>query len=295
MINLKYLVLVILLSAIGSCSNNKNTKSKASKSNKVVTTFNNPLYDGADPWMIKHNNKYYTCYSDGNNLSVSESKFLTIKENDKIVFTGTSQDEKLHSLWAPELHFVKEKWYIYYAAAKREGTPFTYQRARVLESENPFGPYTDKGVVYTGDDYNNQTPANNIWAIDMNVFVYNSKWYAIWSGWEKQANTDKTPQHTYIAELINPWKLGKRVLISVASEEWEKGEEFALQEGQEVLKHNDNLFIVYSTRGSWTKHYKLGLLKLIGHDPLNPDAWEKHGPVFQGTELVYGVGHASFV
>ena len=219
--------------------------------------------------MIKHNNLDYTCYSDGNNISVSESRFMTVKVNEKVVFTGTLQDEKLYSLWAQELHIVKGKW-----------TPYTYQRARVLESENPFGPYIDKGVVYTGDDYNNQTSENNVWAINMNVFEYKSIWYATWSGWKKQSDSDKTPQHTYIAEMINPWELGKRVLISEASEDWEKGEAFALQESQEVLKHNDDLFIVYSTRGSWTRHYKLGLLKFIGHDPLNLDAWEKHGPVF---------------
>ena len=148
MINLlKYFVLVTLLSVIVSCSDDKGTKGNESE---IETTFENPLYDGADPWMIKHNNLYYTCYSDGNNISVSESIFMTVKENDKVIFTGTSQDEKLYSLWAPELHFVKGKWYIYYAGAKRKGTPYTYQRARVLESDNPLGPYTDKGEIYTG-------------------------------------------------------------------------------------------------------------------------------------------------
>lgn len=290
--SLRFFVLVIFFTGFTSCSDNKNIKSTESK---IETTFKNPLYDGADPWMIKHNGNYYTCTSDGDNISVSESKFMTVKENENVVFTGTSQSEKLYSLWAPELHFVKGKWYIYYAASKREGTPFTYQRARVLESTNPLGPFVDKGVIYTGNDYKNQTSDNNIWAIDMNIFEYNSEWYATWSGWEKPADTDQTAQHTYIAKLINPWTIGKRVLISKATEEWEKGEAFALQEGQEVLKHNNDLFIVYSTRGSWTKHYKLGLLKLIGNNPLSPESWEKHGPVFEGTSTVHGVGHASFV
>jgi GH43 family beta-xylosidase len=291
----KYLLVVVLLASLCSCSNNGKSKGKTSKSSNVVTTFENPLYDGADPWMIKHNGKYYTCYSNGGNILVSESDFMTVKEKEVVVFTGASQKEKLYSLWAPELHFVEGKWYIYLATATREGTPYTYQRTRVLEAKNPMGPYVDKGVVYTGDNYENRTPENNIWAIDMNVFEYNSKWYATWSGWEKQVDTDQTAQHTYIAELIKPWIVGKRVLLSKATEEWEKGEAFALQEGQEALKHDDDLFIVYSTRGSWTKYYKLGLLKLIGENPLNPDDWEKYGPVFEGTTTVHGVGHASFV
>jgi GH43 family beta-xylosidase len=293
MINLlKSIVVIVLLSVSVSCSDNESKKVNESKEK---TTFKNPLYDGADPWMIKHNNLYYTCYSEGNTILVSESRFMTIKEKDKIVFTGTSQREKLYNLWAPELHFIDEKWYVYYAGSTREGTPYDKQRARVLEASSPFGPYEDKGVIYTGDDYENQTEENNIWAIDMNVFEYRNKWYATWSGWEKQENTDKTNQYTYIAEMYNPWTIGKRVKISSPTEDWEKGEPFELQEGQEVLKHNNDLFITYSTRGSWTIHYKLGLLKLIGNDPLNPESWKKYGPIFQGTDSVHGVGHASFV
>lgn len=281
---------LFVLVGLSFCVNNTNKNREAIKSD---STFTNPLYDGADPWVIKNDGKYYSCYSKNNNLFVSESKFMTIRGEGKIVFKG--DEAKLYNLWAPELHVIKGKWYIYLAAAPIDGPPFIHQRTRVLEADNPFGPYVDKGIVFTGDDYDSATFRNNIWAIDMNVFEYMSKWYAVWSGWERQVDTDQTQQNTYIAELIKPWKLGKRVLISKPEEEWERGEVFALQEGQEVLTHNKDLFIVYSTRGSWTVHYKLGLLKLIGENPLDPDAWEKHGPVFEGTNTVHGVGHASFV
>jgi GH43 family beta-xylosidase len=293
--SLKYIVIITSFFVLPACSdtNTKNTR-KNSKSD-TITTFKNPLYDGADPWMMKHNGKYYTCYVRGDSILVSESDLMTKIEKEKAVFIGSAQKEKLYNFWAPELHYIDGKWYIYFAASTKDGTPFTGQRTRVLEAANPFGPYTDKGVVYTGDDYENQTSENNVWAIDMNVFEYKSKWYAVWSGWESQDITDNTPQHTYIAELVKPWKIGKRVLLSKATEDWEKGDAFSLQEGQEVLKHNGDLFIIYSTRGSWTKHYKLGLLKLVGDDPLNPADWKKYGPVFQGTETVHGVGHASFV
>jgi len=286
----KFLTFIFATSILFSCSN------KTEKENIISSnTFINPLYDGADPWIIKHNSLYYTCYSDGNNISVSESRFLTKKEKEKVVFSSNTNNRNLYHLWAPELHYLEGKWYIYYAASSKGGTPYIHQRSRVLEANNPFGPYEDKGVIYTGDDFENQSDDNNIWAIDMNVFEYRDRWYATWSGWAKQEDTDQTSQHTYIAEMINPWTIGKRTLISSPTEDWEKGEAFELQEGQEALKHNNDLFITYSTRGSWTKHYKLGMLRLIGEDLLSPDSWKKYGPIFQGTNSVHGVGHASFV
>ncbi|MEZ6138166.1 MAG: hypothetical protein R3C53_25050 [Pirellulaceae bacterium] len=42
--------------------------------------------------------------------------------------------------------------------------------------------------------------------------------------------------------------------------------------------------------------YKLGLLELIGDDPLLPSSWKKRPqPVFDGTPDTYGVGHSCFV
>ena len=59
---------------------------------------------------------------------------------------------------------------------------------------------------------------------------------------------------------------------------------------------SDDLFIVYSTRGSWSRHYKLGQLRLRtpDSDPLDPASWIKSGPVFTGNDHIHGVGHASF-
>lgn len=62
------------------------------------------------------------------------------------------------------------------------------------------------------------------------------------------------------------------------------------------MRHGDDLFIVYSTRGSWSRHYKLGQLRLRtpDSDPLDPASWIKSGPVFTGNDHIHGVGHASF-
>ena len=86
-----------------------------------------------------------------------------------------------------------------------------------------------------------------------------------------------------------------RVRISSPTADWERGTELDLQEGPELLTNGGATFVVYSTRESWLKDYRLGTLRFRGGDPLQPASWEKSaGPVFTGNTTTYGVGHASF-
>ena len=97
--------------------------------------------------------------------------------------------------------------------------------------------------------------------------------------------------------MSDPWTISSnRVRISSPTETWERGTELDLEEGPEFLRRGDDVFIIYSTRESWLKDYRLGQLRLKqpDADPVDPSNWIKSGPVFTGTETVYGVGHASF-
>jgi GH43 family beta-xylosidase len=86
------------------------------------------------------------------------------------------------------------------------------------------------------------------------------------------------------------------VRISSPVESWERGTELDLQEGPEFLANGANLFIVYSTRESWLKDYRLGLLRVKNAQLALTDTanLQKSGPVFTGSGRVYGVGHPSF-
>lgn len=265
------------------------------KSDKELpTTFSNPLRRGADPYVVKHQGKYYTIFSRQGGFTVTESRYLTRFEREEAVWKAPVGAWNSFNLWAPEIHPWNGKWYIYYAASVHKGTPFFAQRTGVLESDSPFGPYVDKGMLYTGDDPGQKK--DNCWAIDMTVLHHGGKSYAVWSGWSALHDHHDVDQYLYIAELINPWTLGKRVLLSVPEREWEKGDHIALLEGPQILYHDNDLFILYSTRGSWSEHYKLGQLRFRSpqSDPLDPRSWTKsEQPVFQGTATVHGVGHAS--
>ncbi|WP_321290090.1 glycoside hydrolase family 43 protein [uncultured Sunxiuqinia sp.] len=289
------LIMIITVSAFANCST---TKSEVVSEDSVKTTFANPVWDGADPWMTQQGDDYVYCYSVNNSILVSRSKYLTRKGELRRIWQAPANGWNSHSVWAPEIHFVDGHWYVYYAAGSTPDSPFINQRTGVLRSKTAdvFSDYEDMGMLYTGDNpYDSST---NIWAIDMTILKHKGKLFAIWSGWKEQRDTDATPQHLYIQEMKNPYTLiGTRVLLSSPEESWETGGPLNLNEGAQILKNDDQVFVVYSCRESWLKEYRQGILLLNDPDGdlLDPSNWTKKGPVFQGTTQVHGVGHCSFV
>jgi GH43 family beta-xylosidase len=289
---LKMLILSLLIVSFAQCGNNETTPDV-----EVKTTFANPVWNGADPWMVKQGDDYIYCFSGNNAISVSRSKYMTKRGETHVIWRAPQTGWNRACVWAPEIHFIEGHWHVYYAAGE-SGPPYIHQRTGVLRSktEDVFSEYEDMGMLYTGDDPHD--PSGNVWAIDMTVLEHKGRLYAIWSGWKEQRETDATPQHLYIQEMENPYTLkGKRVLLSSPEESWETGGPLNLNEGPEVLKNGEQVFIIYSCRESWLVEYRQGMLQLNDPDGnlLDPDNWTKKGPVFQGNSQVYGVGHCSFV
>lgn len=262
-------------------------------SNTVFSQFNpvsvirNPVApDGADPWLIKHENYYYYCYSFEDGIYINKSEFIedAVQMNGELIWKPEDGKEYSKEIWAPELHNIDGIWYVYFAADNGSNEN---HKMFVLESKdkNPLGKYKLKARLKTEPD---------MWAIDGTVLKFKNKLYFIWSGWEGTVNVS---QNLYIAEMENPWKLkNKRYLISKPEYNWEKVGDPIVNEGPQVLINNDKIFIIYSASGSWTDNYCLGKLTLVNDNPLNPDSWIKDAaPVFYGTVSVTSPGHASFV
>lgn len=290
---MKNLILTILtVFVFAGCSKNETTAG-----DNVKKTFANPVWDGADPWMVKQGDNYIYCFSSSNSIILSKSKKMTKRGEMKNIWTAPATGWNRNCVWAPEIHFISNRWYVYYAAGE-SGPPFIHQRTGVLRSktEDVFSDYEDMGVLYTGDNPADAT--SNVWAIDMTMLEHKGKLYSIWSGWIKQETTDATQQHLYISEMENPYTMkGKRVKLSSPIESWETGGPLNLNEGPEILKNGENVFVIYSCRESWLVEYRQGMLQLINPDGdlLDPASWKKSGPVFQGNSQVHGVGHCSFV
>jgi GH43 family beta-xylosidase len=189
-------------------------------------------------------------------------------------------------VWAPELHFLDGKWYIYFTAGP--GNCCGGQRLWVLENASPDptqGTWTEKGRLYTqADDY---------WAIDGTVFEQGGKRYLLWSGQRLNDNT----QRLYIAQMSNPWTLtGPRVELSEPTYPWERYGMVPVNEGPEIIQHGGNTFLLYSASHCGTDYYGLGQLRMSSTaDPLVATNWTKSAkPVFVQGVNAYGPGHNGF-
>ena len=260
------------------------------------STFLNPLYGGADPWVVRHGGWYYLCQAGvGNRLEVWKSRTLTCRGDRAVVWNAPPRGWNRTQIWAPELHRVRGRWHIYYAASDGRNAN---HRMGVLRAttDDPQGPYEDAGQLYTGDDLS--TGRRNRWAIDGTVFELRDQLYFLWSGWEDERDV----QHLYIAPMSDPCTVGGNRVRVCANDchPWERvGEhhgERGLHEGPQLLRRNGKLFLVYSCSGSWQPTYKLGLLYMDEQaDPMQSGSWKKHHePVFDSTCGVFGVGHCCF-
>lgn len=240
---------------------------------------------GNDPWVIKKAGVYYYCYSWDQGIRVHRNARL----EEAVQFAGVrvwvpdSAGPCSRHVWAPELHFLRGRWYIYFAADDGDNAN---HRMFVLAATtpDPQGPYEFKGQLALKPDR---------WAIDGSILNLHDELYFIWSGWEGSRNGQ---QNIYLAQMSDPTTVvGPRILLSSPEHAWEQRGRPLINEGPTALLHVGKVFIVYSASGSWGNHYCLGLLELVGSDPLRAASWRKRGvPVFAGTGSVISPGHASF-
>lgn len=262
-------------------------------------TFTNPILpSGADPWIMYKDGYYYYTNTSGNALTLRRTRNIADLANapKTVVWTPPAGTMYSKEIWAPEIHFLQNKWYMYFAADDGKND---HHRLYVIEnsSADPMkGEWTFKGQI---------TDATNKWAIDGSVFSHKGQLYFIWSGWEGDHNGQ---QDIFIAKMKNPYTIeGKRVKISSPQYAWEKNGDLDksgdpphvnVNEGPEVLVHDNKLYLIYSASGCWTDDYALGMLSASANaDPLDPASWTKHPePVFKGSKdnSVYAPGHNSF-
>lgn len=257
------------------------------------TSFTNPLINsGPDPWVSQKDNFYYYTHTLGNRIALwKTAKMSELKNaNPQTIWSAPIDGPNSKNVWAPELHFLDNKWYAYYTAGSNVSDHNT-QRSFVLEntSADPLaGTWTDKGQI--------KDPAADFFAIDGTILSYSGSNYFIYSGHPSASNGT---QNLYIARMANPWTLETgRTLISAPTLSWET-QGAPVNEGPEIIKNSaGRVFLIYSASGCWTDDYALGMLTLRdGGNPLTPADWvKKPTPVFTTKQSsgTYGPGHNTF-
>ncbi len=257
-----------------------------------ATTFTNPLLaSGPDPWVYQKDGFYYYLNTTGGDVRIRKTaKMSELAGGTIVVAWRPTNANNARDVWAPELHFLDGKWYIYFTAGPGNGN----QRLWVLEnpSADPTqGIWTEKGRIYN--------PTDDYWAIDGTVFEQNGKRYLLWSG---HSNDNNDTQRIYISEMSSPLTLiGPRVELSSPQYDWEKYSKPLkplVNEGPEIIKHGSSTFLVYSASHCETDDYALGELRMSSTaDPLVAANWTKSAtPVFvkNPSAGAYGPGHNGF-
>lgn len=266
-------------------------KNDPEKEQQVDSLFQNPIHtSGPDPWVFQTDDFYYLTFTTGYNLTVYRSEQMSdlSQAQSKVVWTPPTTGPNAKNIWAPEIHRVNGKWYIYYAA---DGGENKHHRMYVIENanEDPMtGTWVDKGQLELPDDK---------WAIDGTIFSHNDRLYYLWSGW---AGEENVRQDIYICMMDDPLTpVGERVLLTKPELGWEtNGVNPTVTEGPQILKKGNKIFIVYSAGGCWTDGYALGMLAAnTNANLMDPNTWSKsQTPVFSQNPKgnAFGPGHNSF-
>ncbi|WP_050183793.1 glycoside hydrolase family 43 protein [Domibacillus robiginosus] len=263
-----------------------------------MVSYNNPLLlKQADPFIHKHTDGFYYFIASApefDRIDLRRAETIDgLREAEAVTVWAKHSEGPLSSLiWAPELHYIEGKWYIYFAAAPSEvghSEHKTFQhRMYAIENdnENPLeGEWIEKGQVKTNWES---------FCLDATVFEHKEVFYYVWA----QKDPDILGNsNLYIAEMENSWTLkAKQVMLTKPDLEWEM-RKIPVNEGPAVLKRNGKIFIVYSASAT-DENYAMGLLTADEKsDLLDPVSWEKaKNPVFQTSEEnnKFGPGHNSF-
>ncbi|HEV2124127.1 MAG TPA: family 43 glycosylhydrolase, partial [Chloroflexota bacterium] len=114
------LLMLALLVLSGNCGDAvSEQRSEVRLSFPESCTFANPVAEGQDPWVVRRDGWYYLVESSEGAIYVYRSAKLTeIKKNGVRVWQAPEDGWNQAHIWAPELHFMDGRWYIYYAAGR---------------------------------------------------------------------------------------------------------------------------------------------------------------------------------
>lgn len=268
------------------------------KRNGKITEYNTPFIEQrADPYVYRHTDgTYYFTASVPAYDCIALRKAETLEQlktaQETIVWTKHESGEMSKHVWAPELHYLFGKWYIYFAAGEKDD--IWKIRPFVLEctGENPMtDSWVEKGKMERADD---DIYSFEAFSLDGTVFENKGNYYYVWA---EKVSVGIQISNLYIARMESATKLATaQVLLTTPDYDWERVDIW-VNEGPAVIKHNGRIFLTYSASATG-ECYCMGMLSIDeNEDLLDPRAWKKERkPVLcsDREKGFYGPGHNSF-
>lgn len=260
--------------------------------------FNEPwILQRADPYIYRHTNGiyYFTASVPAyDKIVLRESKTLSGLASAEEIEIWHKHDKGAmgNHIWAPELHYLDHKWYIYFAAGDAEDKWNIRPYVLMCEEDNPIsGKWTELGKMNCAQEDEFSFRA---FSLDATVFENKGKKYFVWA---EKVGVGKQISNLYIAEMETPNKLKTvQVMLTTPDYDWERVG-FWVNEGPAVIKRNGKIFLTYSASETGAP-YCMGMLTADENaELLDPKSWVKERyPVLASKEAIeiYGPGHNSF-
>ncbi len=260
--------------------------------------FNEPwILQRADPYVYLHTDGYYYfCASipSYDRIALRRAKSLADLPDapEKTIWKKHSKGKMSKHIWAPEIHYLFGKWYIYFAGSKVNH--IWRLRPYVLEcqGDDPMSdPWVEKGKIQRclQDDFSFKG-----FSLDATVFENKGEWYYVWA---EKVGVGKQISNLYIAKMENGYTLKTvQVMLTTPDYDWERVG-FWVNEGPAVIHNAGKIYLTYSASETGVD-YCMGMLTADENaDLLDPKSWTKERwPVLQSdyTRGIYGPGHNSF-
>lgn len=217
---------------------------------------------------------------------------------DIAIWTAPASGAMAKHVWAPEIHQIEDKWYVFFAAGNSDNVWAI--RPYVLVCQNNSDPYnasswvdaSGNAVIHAADSIASESQYFNQMSLDMTYYEHNGHHYVIWA--------DIIGQSALYMQEVNPdapWQgISKVILLTTPEYAWERDLQ-RVNEGASVIKNNGKIYVTFSASGTGPE-YCIGLLSMDENDdPLDVNAWTKVCyPVLTSSDVPgeYGPGHNSF-
>ena len=235
----------------------------------MKNTYNNPVCEGADPFVLLHEGIYYlysTNSPDGFRVFTSTDLGKWIDRGYCLRAEDVMGDKWF---WAPEVMERDGKFYMVYVANEHLG---------IAIADSPLGPFKQEEKKWLNEL--NEIDGHFFLDDDGVVYLYFVRFDDGNVIWGAKMNDD----------LISYDKSTAKFLFR-AEDEWEKLD-CSVVEGPFVLKHNGKYYLTYSANHTRCEDYAIGYA--VSDDPMGPFVKAPCNPILKKSDALNGTGHHSF-
>ena len=262
--------------------------------------YNSPLVlQRADPFVYRHTDGYY--YFTG---SIPSYDRIELRRSKTINGLSTAQPVDIwhkhehgpmgNHIWAPELHYLDGKFYIYFGAGEAENKWALRPYVLECQGQDPMkDEWRELGMMQrTANDESSFTG----FSLDGTVFEAAGERYYVWAEKVGFGNGLLT-SNLYIAKMATPCSLSTPAMeLTTPDYDWERVG-FWVDEGPAALIKNGRVFLTFSSSATGAC-YCMGMMEADeGADLLDRNSWKKSRyPVLKtDAELgIFGPGHNCF-